>query len=46
MMSDSDKQIKVEILDEFVGGEIGWVKYNTTYHGKSSIFKLAKENGQ
>ena len=46
MMPDSDKDIKVEILDEAVDGEIAWVKYSTTYDGKTGIFKLTKENGQ
>lgn len=45
-MPDSDKVIEVEILDEAVDGEIAWVKYSTTYDGKTGIFKLAKENGQ
>jgi len=45
MMPNTDKEIKVEILDETIDGEIGWVKYSTTYDGKSGIFKLVKENG-
>lgn len=46
MMPDSDKEIKVEILDEVIDKEIAWVKYKTTYDGKSGIFKLVKENDQ
>ncbi|MDT0294876.1 hypothetical protein ACFQ3R_00260 [Mesonia ostreae] len=46
MMPDSDKEIKVEILDEAIDKEIAWVKYSTTYDGKSGIFKLIKENDQ
>ena len=46
MMPDSDKDIEVEILDEAVDGKLAWVKYSTTYDGKTGIFKLAKENGQ
>ena len=42
MMPDSDKDIEVEILDEAIDGEIAWVKYSTTYDGKTGIFKLAK----
>jgi hypothetical protein len=45
-MPDSDKEIEVEILDETIDGEIAWVKYSSTYDGKSGIFKLVKENGQ
>ena len=46
MLPDSDKEIKVEILDENVNGEIAWVKYSTTYDGKTGVFKLVKENDQ
>lgn len=46
MIPDSDKEIEVEILDEAIDGEIAWVKYSSTYDGKSGIFKLVKENGQ
>ena len=46
MIPDSDKDIEVEILDEAVDGEIVWVKYSTTYDGKTGIFKLVKENSQ
>ena len=46
MMPDSDKDIEVEILDEAVDGETGWVKYTTSYDGKSGVFKLIKENSQ
>lgn len=46
MMPDSDKEINVEILDEVIDKEIAWVKYKTTYDGKSGIFKLVKENDQ
>lgn len=46
MMPESDKDIEVEILDEAIDEEVAWVKYSTTYDGKSGIFKLAKENGQ
>ena len=45
-MPDSDKKIEVEILEEAIDGEISWVKYSSTYDGKSGIFKLVKENGQ
>ena len=45
-MPDSDKEIEVEILEEAIDGEIAWVKYSSTYDGKSGIFKLVKENGQ
>ena len=43
---DSDKDIEVEILDEVFDGELAWIKYSTTYDGKTGIFKLTKENGQ
>jgi len=46
MIPDSDKEIEVEILDKAIDGEIAWVKYSSTYDGKSGIFKLVKENGQ
>lgn len=46
MIPDSDKEIKVEILDETIEGEIAWVKYKTSFDGKSGIFKLVKENDQ
>jgi hypothetical protein len=46
MLPDSDNEIKVEILDEAIDGEIAWVIYSTTYDGKSGIFKLVKENDQ
>lgn len=46
MIPDSDNEIKVEILDEAVDDEIAWVKYSTTYDGKTGIFKLVKENDQ
>ena len=41
MMPESDKDIVVEILDEAIYEDIAWVKYSTTYDGKSGIFKLA-----
>lgn len=44
MLPDSGKEIKVKILDEAVDGEIAWVKYKTSYDGKSGVFKLVKEN--
>ena len=46
MLPDSDKDIEVEILDEVLDGELAWIKYSTTYDGKTGIFKLTKENGQ
>ncbi|MDO6766778.1 MULTISPECIES: nuclear transport factor 2 family protein [Cellulophaga] len=46
MLSDSDKEIEVEILDEAIDGEIAWVRYKTSYDGKTGIFKLVKKNGQ
>ncbi len=46
MIPDSDKEITVEILDESIDGEIAWVKYKTSFDGKSGIFKLVKENDQ
>lgn len=46
MLPNSDKKIKVEILDEAIEGEIAWVKYKTSFDGKSGIFKLVKENDQ
>jgi hypothetical protein len=46
MLPDTDKEIEVEILDESIDGEIGWVKYKTSYDGKTGIFKLVKENEQ
>lgn len=46
MIPDSDKTIEVEILDEAIDGEIAWVKYKTSFDGKSGIFKLVKENDQ
>lgn len=46
MLPDSDKEIEVEILDEAINENIAWVKYKTTYDGKSGVFKLVKENGQ
>jgi hypothetical protein len=46
ILPDSDKEIEVEILDESVDGNIAWIKYKTSYDGKSGIFKLVKENGK
>ena len=46
MMPESDKEIEVEILDEAIDGEIAWVRYKTTFDGKTGIFKLVKENDQ
>ncbi|MFD1616420.1 hypothetical protein [Gelatiniphilus marinus] len=46
MLPESDKEIEVEILDEAIEGEIAWVKYKTSFDGKSGIFKLVKENDQ
>ena len=46
MMPNSDKEIKVEILEEAIDGEIAWVRYKTSYDGKTGIFKLVKENDQ
>ena len=46
MMPDSEKAIEVEILDEAIDGEIAWVKYKTSFDGKSGVFKLVKENNQ
>lgn len=46
MLPDSDKEIEVEILDEAIDEEIAWVRYKTTYDGKTGIFKLVKENNQ
>jgi hypothetical protein len=44
MLPDSDEDIKVEILDEAIDEDIAWVKYSSTYDGKSGVFKLIKEN--
>ncbi|MFD2588555.1 hypothetical protein ACFSQJ_16600 [Croceitalea marina] len=46
MIPESDKEIKVEILNEAIEGEIAWVKYKTSFDGKSGIFKLVKENDE
>jgi len=46
MLPDSDKEIEVEIIDEAIDGEIAWVRYKTSYDGKTGIFKLVKENDQ
>lgn len=46
MIPDSDKDIEVEILDESIDGEIAWVRYKTSYDGKTGIFKLVIENDQ
>ena len=46
ILTESDKKITVEILDEAIEGEIAWVKYKTSFDGKSGIFKLVKENDQ
>lgn len=46
MIPESDKDIEIEILGEAIDEDIAWLKYSTTYDGKSGIFKLAKENGQ
>ena len=45
-MPDSDKEIEVEILDEAIDDEIAWVRYKTSFDGKTGIFKLIKENDQ
>ena len=45
-MPDSDKKIEVEILEEAIDGEIAWVRYKTTFDGKTGIFKLVKENDE
>ncbi|SRX53889.1 hypothetical protein [Aequorivita sp. CIP111184] len=46
MIPDSDKEVEVKILEESIDEEIAWVKYSTTFDGKSGIFKLVKENNQ
>jgi len=46
MLPESDKEIKIEILDQAIDGEIAWVKYGTSFDGKSGVFKLIRENGQ
>ena len=46
MLPDSDKDIEVEILDETINGDTAWVKYSTSFDGKSGIFKLVKEDEQ
>jgi len=46
MLPDSDKEIVVEIIDDAIDGEIAWVRYKTSYDGKTGIFKLVKENDQ
>ncbi len=46
MLPDSDKEIEVEIIDETIDGEIAWVKYKTSFDGKSGIFKLVKDDNQ
>ena len=46
MLPDSDKPIEIEILDEAIDSEIAWVRYKTSYDGKTGIFKLVKENDQ
>ncbi|WP_339627967.1 hypothetical protein [uncultured Maribacter sp.] len=45
MIPESDKEIEVEILEEAIEGDIAWVKYSTSFDGKSGVFKLVKENG-
>lgn len=44
MLPESDKEIKVEILNETIDGETAWVKYKTSFDGKVGVFKLVKEN--
>lgn len=46
MISDEDKDAKVEILDDTVEGDLAWVKYNSSYDKSPGVFKLVKENGQ
>lgn len=46
MIPDSGKKIKVEILDKAIDGEIAWIKYKTSYDGKTGVFKLVKEDNQ
>ena len=46
MLPDSDKEIEVEILDEAIEGEVAWVKYKTSFDGKSGVFKLVKDDNQ
>ena len=46
MLPDSNKVIEVEIVDEAIDGEIAWVRYKTSFDGKTGIFKLVKENDQ
>ncbi|OSY87570.1 hypothetical protein WH52_10740 [Tenacibaculum holothuriorum] len=46
MIPESNKDIEVEILDEAIESEIAWVKYKTSFDGKSGIFKLIKDNDQ
>tara|TARA_R110002049_G_scaffold64603_4_gene170271 strand:- start:1817 stop:2116 length:300 start_codon:yes stop_codon:yes gene_type:complete len=46
MLPESDKEIKVEILDEAIDGKTAWVKYSSNYDNKPGIFKLVKENDQ
>lgn len=46
MIPESDKEIQVEILDEAIDDNIAWVKYSTSFDGKSGVFKLVKENNK
>ncbi len=46
MIPEFNKEIKVDILDEAIEGDIAWVKYKTSFDGKMGVFKLVKENGQ
>ncbi|MGJ8762046.1 MAG: hypothetical protein ACSHXA_15995 [Polaribacter sp.] len=44
-MPNSKKKIEIEILDEVTDGKIAWVRYKTSFDGRTGIFKLVKENG-
>lgn len=46
MLPESDRDIEVEILDKAIDNKIAWVKYKTTFDGKTGVFKLVKENDQ
>ena len=46
MISNEDKDAKVEILGEALEGDLAWVKYNSSYDKNPGVFKLIKENGQ
>ena len=44
-LKDEKSATEFRVIDEFVGGDIAWIKYSVAYDSKSSVFKLVKVDG-